>query len=80
MSRRLKQIYGRSAGMASPFTVKNFIMGGCHCGARLGWDGSYFVALGCHGPVQRSSLVDAEARKSLLLPASKEILASLFGI
>ena len=42
--------------------------------------GRYFAALGCHGPAQRFSLVDAEARKSLLLPASKEILASLFGI
>ena len=43
-------------------------------------DGTYFAALRCHGPVQRSSLVDAEARKSLLFPASKEILASLFDI
>ena len=43
-------------------------------------DGSYFAALGCHGPVPRSSLVDAETRKSLLFSASKEILASLFGI
>ena len=43
-------------------------------------DGSYFVALRCHGPVQRSSLVDAEARKSMLFPAFKKILASLFGI
>ena len=42
--------------------------------------GSYFAALGCHGPVQRFILVDAEARKSLLFSASKEILASLFGI
>ena len=35
-------------------------------------DGSYFAALGCHGPVQRSSLVDAEARKSMLFPAFKK--------
>ena len=42
--------------------------------------GRYFAALACHGPVQRFSLVDAEARKSLLLAASAEISASLFGI
>ncbi len=42
--------------------------------------GRYFAALGCHGPVQRFSLVDAEARKSLLLAASVEISASLFGM
>jgi DNA-binding IclR family transcriptional regulator len=41
--------------------------------------GRYFAALACHGPVQRFSLVDAEARKSLLLAASAEISASLFG-
>ena len=42
--------------------------------------GRYFAALGCHGTVQRFSLVDAEARKSLLLAASVEISASLFGM
>ena len=42
--------------------------------------GRYFAALACHGPVQRFSLADAEARKSLLLNASAEISASLFGI
>ena len=41
--------------------------------------GRYFAALGCHGPVQRFSLADAEARKSLLLEAAAEISASLFG-
>ena len=41
--------------------------------------GRYFAALGCHGPVQRFSLVDAEACKSLMLTASAEISASLFG-
>ncbi len=42
--------------------------------------GRYFAALGCHGPAQRFSLVDAEACKSLMLTASAEISASLFGI
>ena len=35
-------------------------------------DGSYFAALRCHGPVNRSNLVDAEARESMLFPASKK--------
>ena len=41
--------------------------------------GRYYAALACHGPIQRFNLADAKARYNLLLTASAEISAILFG-
>ena len=41
--------------------------------------GHYYAALACHGPIQRFNLADAQACHNLLLTASREISAILFG-